>query len=77
MKILVDISIPSLKVAGTEPTTGRVFEYDIISQGDTVGSLRRFNSADTWSVDTHPDYTFSIGFFGRLIQVMLEFQGPA
>jgi len=76
MKILVDSSIPSLEVAGTEPK-GRVFEYDIVSQGDNVGSLRRFEGADTWSIDTHPDYTFSIGFVGRLIQVMLEYQGPA
>ena len=76
MKILVDSTVPSLEVAGSEPN-GRVFEYDIVSQGQVVGSLRRFNSADTWSVDTQPDYTFSIGFFGRLIQVMLEFQGPA
>ena len=76
MKILVDSSIPSLKVAGTEPK-GRVFEYDIISQGQVVGSLRRFEGADTWSIDTHPDYTFSIGFIGRLIQVMLDLGTPA
>ncbi len=76
MKILVDSSVPSLEVA-MDDGKGKVIEYDIISQGEAVGSLRRFDMSKTWSIDTHPDYTFSIGFFGRLIQVMLEFQGPA
>jgi hypothetical protein len=76
MKILVNTSVPSLKVADSNDK-GKVIKYDIIAQDGVVGALVRFECVDTWSIDTSPDYTFSIGFIGRLIQVMLEYQGPA
>jgi len=76
MKILVDSGVPSLRAAVSNGK-GKVIEYDIISRDEVIGTLHRFESVGTWSINTHPDYSFSIGFVGRLIQVMLEYQGPA
>jgi len=76
MKILVDSSIPSLSVADLNEKR-RVIKYDIVSEGEVVGSIHRCESVETWGIAVHEDFTFSVGFIGRLIQVMMEYQGPA
>lgn len=76
MKILVNSSVPSIEVVGRNEK-GKASEYNIISNTEVVGTLYRWEEVGQWSISTHPDYSFTVGFIGRLIQVMLEHHGQA
>lgn len=73
MKIIVDSSVVTLEPVDINKK-GKVLEYNIVSEGEVVGFIERRESIDTWGIATCPDFSFSVGFLGRLVQVMMQYQ---
>lgn len=74
--ILINSSSPSIRVEKSDKK-GRVVEYSIISNGEVVGFIHRWEEVSDWSIETSQGYCFTVGFIGRLIQLMMEYQVPA